>query len=186
MPSNTGTSHVYGIERHTLCLTALNDPQTNRFALATLGITEPAEIHIVDFDSDDALLSSRVYKHAWGIRSLTSVPWDPALLVATDSSGNSAPQILKIPEDGSEGMEQIATLPQTSPDYTAHTVVAHPSTHCKDIAVVLLPSSAAGVVIYDLGQPGSPVVKYSIGGAGARSLHHMEDIEALAFHPTAS
>ncbi|KAJ1874867.1 phosphatidylserine decarboxylase 1 [Coemansia sp. RSA 1722] len=184
MASNT-TSYVYGIDRHTLCLTALHHPSHNRFALATLGITEPAELHLVDFDSYDNVLSSHVYKHTCGIRSLSNVSWDPNLLLATDSNGGSAPaQLLKIPDKG-DTMETIAVLPQAS-ETMAHTVVAHPSTYCKDAAVVPLPASATGVAIYDLGQSSGPVIRCSIGGTGARTLHHMEDIEAVAFHPSAA
>ncbi|KAJ2840187.1 Protein tssc1, partial [Coemansia erecta] len=187
MPSNTGTSYVYGIERPTLCLTALPHPQTNRFALATLGIAEPAEIHIVDFDTDNAQISSQVFKHSCGIRSLTGLPWDPTLLLATDSTGCKAPQVLRIPDNGDASVEVVAALPQSLNDGTAaHLVVAHPSVYCRDAAVVPLPSSTAGTTIYDLDRPGSPAAKYSVGGTGARTLHHMEDIEALAFHPTAS
>ncbi|KAJ1842550.1 phosphatidylserine decarboxylase 1, partial [Coemansia sp. RSA 2703] len=189
MATNTGTSHVYGIERHTLCLTALSDPSTNRFALATLGITEPAEIHVVDFDSDEAQLNSHVYKHSSGIRALASLPWDPQLLVAINSTGTET-QLLKLPSDGSESMDCVAALLQPSTpsqrapsmlEGGAHAVVAHPLEHCKHVALVASPPSGS-VSVFDFTRNEEPALKFMLGSS-IQSAHQMDDIEAVAFHP---
>ncbi|KAJ2517819.1 Protein tssc1 [Coemansia sp. RSA 1939] len=89
--ASRGTSYVYGIERHTLCLASLTgDTSNNRFALGTLGITEPGEIHVVDFRSDENTLQSTVYNHTSGVRALASTPWDPSHILVVNCGRTSA------------------------------------------------------------------------------------------------
>ncbi|KAJ2656915.1 Protein tssc1 [Coemansia sp. RSA 1200] len=89
--TSRGTSYVYGIERHTLCLASLTgDTSNNRFALGTLGITEPGEIHVVDFRSDENTLQSTVYNHTSGVRALASTPWNPSHLLVVNCGRASA------------------------------------------------------------------------------------------------
>ncbi|KAJ2779056.1 Protein tssc1 [Coemansia javaensis] len=191
MEASHGASHVYGIERHTLCLApVVADAARNRFVLGTLGITEPSEIHLVDFDSDRGALHGLVYRHPCGVRALASVPWDPAqLLVVGSGTGppGAPPAALvalpDVPEDmapGAGGLERatahVAPLGVAPPEDQPlpHAVVCHPAAHCREAATV----SGASVQIWDFA-PAGPTAAHAIAAA----RHAMDDIEAAAWHP---
>ncbi|KAJ2384318.1 Protein tssc1, partial [Coemansia sp. RSA 2559] len=195
-----GTSYVYGIERHTLCLASLiGDTVNNRFALGTLGITEPGEIHLVDFKGDENILQSTVYQHSSGVRALAAAPWDASNLLVvncgrpTATNSNRDESVVELvalpdlpqhalPDQGSAAehrTQHVARLqPATHTDTSAppHTVVCHPATHSKRAAVV----SSASVAIWDLGQAPEPSSIFAV----AAQTKAMDDIEAAAWHPT--
>ncbi|KAJ1994932.1 Protein tssc1 [Coemansia spiralis] len=139
MDADRPTSYVYGIERHTLCLAAMTgDTQSNRFALGTLGITEPSEIHLVDFKSDEGELQSQVYKHHSGIRALASVPQDPLQLVVVNADHS-----VELVELTADETRQLAPITPMGPE--PHSVACHSSNPVAAVA-----SSAVGV--WDLAQ----------------------------------
>ncbi|KAJ2158155.1 Protein tssc1 [Coemansia sp. RSA 552] len=195
MEAGGEASHVYGIERHTLCLAAVaGDPDNNRFVLGTLGITEPSEIHLVAFDSDEDALQSLVFRHSVGVRALASTPWNPAqLLIVGNSTSPQSPtvELAELPDVppgallGREGAEQptrsIATLASNSEEslpVLPHAVVCHPAAHHKEAATV----SSACVRVWDFGSSG-PSVTHTISA----SRHSIpDDIDAAAWHPTDS
>ncbi|KAJ1667687.1 Protein tssc1 [Coemansia sp. RSA 1813] len=201
--TSRGTSYVYGIERHTLCLASLaGDTANNRFALGTLGITEPGEIHLVDFKSDENILQSTVYKHSSGVRALASTPWDPSRLVVVNCGSPSAKttqpmvELVALPDLPHHALsdqepaaehetQRVAQLQPagtqiTDPLHQAppspHSVVCHPTAHGKRAAVV----SAANVVIWNLAQSPEPSSIFTV----TASTQLMDDIEAAAWHPT--
>ncbi|KAJ2780005.1 Protein tssc1 [Coemansia interrupta] len=90
-------------------------------------------------------------------------------------------------------MEYLAALPQPplssqrgslGPEGGAHAVVAHPLGHCRHVAVVAGPPGGS-VSVYDFARNDEPALKFLLSG-GTRNAHQMDDIEAAAFHPTAS
>ncbi|KAJ1734559.1 Protein tssc1 [Coemansia biformis] len=193
MEDDRGTSHVYGIERHTLCLAAVaGDSARNRFVLGTLGITEPCEIHLVDFDDDEGALRSLVYKHPRGVRALAAAPWDPAQLLVVGSgagaSGAAPAELVALPDvpagtfPSPEAPEQPTTLvaglgDAASEQPAPHAVVCHPAAHCREAATV----SSTGVRVWDFAQAG-PQASHAILAA----RHAMDEIEAAAWNPTAA
>ncbi|KAJ2808974.1 Protein tssc1 [Coemansia guatemalensis] len=198
MEVGRGASHVYGIERHTLCLAAVaGDTTSNRFVLGTLGVTEPAEIHLIDFDSDEGTLQSLVYKHEGGARALSSAPWDPTqlLVVARDSNhaieGSPLVELVSLPgvstqetfpsQDSlqEQSTQRIAPLSDasTEPQPLPHEVVCHPAAHCRQAATV----SSTGVNVWKFTQS-TPSLTHTISAA----QHSMDDISTAAWHPTAT
>ncbi|KAJ2551516.1 Protein tssc1 [Coemansia sp. RSA 1933] len=196
-----GTSYVYGIERHTLCLASLaGDTTNNRFALGTLGITEPGEIHLVDFKSDENILQGIVYKHTSGVRALASAPWDPTHLLVVNcgqtAANSEAVELValsaadlpqhSVPSDqesvvaGHNRTQHVARLQSATTNSdtqpSPHSVVCHPAAHSKRAAVV----SSSSVSIWDLAHPSEPSSTYTISA----QTQAMDDIEAAAWHPT--
>ncbi|KAJ2772688.1 Protein tssc1 [Coemansia nantahalensis] len=195
MAEGRGASHVYGIERHTLCLASVvGNAARNRFALGTLGISEPSEIHLVDFDDDEGVLQSLVYKHPRGVRALAAAPWDPAQLLVVGGGGGGGPpggapvELVALPDvpagalPSPEAPEQptalVAELRDTAPEAMApHAVVAHPVAQYREAATV----SSAGVRVWDMAQTG-PLATHTLSAA----RHGMDDLEAAAWHPAAA
>ncbi|PIA18873.1 WD40 repeat-like protein [Coemansia reversa NRRL 1564] len=198
MEVSRGASHVYGIERHTLCLAAVaGDTTSNRFVLGTLGVTEPAEIHLVDFNSDEGTLQSLVYKHEGGARALASASWDPTqlLVVGRDNTHaiGSAPSVElvelpgispqeKFPSQESmleQSARRIALLSDasTEPQPSPHEIICHSAAHCRQVATV----ASTGVGIWTFTQS-APSLVHIISAA----QNSMEDIGTAAWHPTAT
>ncbi|KAJ2611999.1 Protein tssc1 [Coemansia sp. RSA 1365] len=198
MEVSRGASHVYGIERHTLCLTAVaGDTTSNRFALGTLGVTEPAEIHLVGFDSDEGALQSLVYKHEGGARALASASWDPTQLLVVGRNSNHAigspPSVELVELPGISPQEKfpsqksmlekstrrIASLSDASaePQLSPHEIICHSAAHCRQAATV----ASTGVGIWKFTQS-APSLVHIISVA----QHSMDDIGISAWHPTAT
>ncbi|KAJ2745122.1 hypothetical protein GGI20_002420 [Coemansia sp. BCRC 34301] len=170
MVESRGTSHVYGIDRHTLCLTSMPtaDVSHSLFALGTLGMHEPGEIHIVDLNSDDDdVLHNTVFTHGTGIRALAAAPWDGQQLMVVSAEG--AVQLVALARGGER--EETRVVAQLKQAGKANRVVCHPTTAAKQAAVV---TAGAGVAVWDMAQESS-----------TQSLA-LDDIEAVAWHPTLS
>ncbi|KAJ2081277.1 Protein tssc1 [Coemansia sp. RSA 988] len=193
MEVGRGASHVYGIERHTLCLASVvGDTTSNRFVLGTLGVTEPAEIHLINFDSDEGALQSLVYKHEGGARALSSVSWDSTqlLVVGRDSSHASSVELVALPGiSPQERLPSQDTLQEQSTRRIAllsdasaavqpppHEIVCHPAAYCQQAATV----TSAGVSMWRFTQS-KPSLVHTISAA----QHSMDDIGTAAWHPTA-
>ncbi|KAJ1883695.1 Protein tssc1 [Kickxella alabastrina] len=127
MATTKGTSHVYGIDQHTLSLTALSGPaatsggRSSRFALSTLGTTSSdghSEIHIISFNDPDqgdaqdtAALTATKHKHTAGLLAIHAVPWIPTQLVAvTGVSGTMRDSVLQVVELEGDHTNVLATL----------------------------------------------------------------------------
>ncbi|KAJ2359201.1 phosphatidylserine decarboxylase 1 [Coemansia erecta] len=189
MEASRGASHVYGIERHTLCLASVaGDSLRSRFALGTLGITEPSEIHLVDFDSDENALSSVVYKHSRGIRALASATWAADQLLVVHNAPAAPPaelvRLAHVPDDlasTQDAVEQstavVATLDSPSAEPQPHAAVCHPASYCQTAAIV----SASSVRVWEFAQA-APAQTHAI----LAPRNAMDDIEALAWHPAAA
>ncbi|KAJ2246250.1 hypothetical protein GGI13_005514 [Coemansia sp. RSA 455] len=167
MAETRGTSHVYGIDRHTLCLTSL--PTTNSthslFALGTLGVHEPGEIHIVNLNTDDdEVLHNTVFTHTTGIRSLSA--WDEHELMVVSTEGTV--ELVALPQEGEGETWLVAKLEQPG---RANRVVCHPQTTIKQAAVV---TPGAGISVWDMARV-----------LCTQSLA-LDDVETSAWHPTAS
>ncbi|KAI9466468.1 WD40-repeat-containing domain protein [Coemansia mojavensis] len=188
MEANQSASQVYGIERHTLCLASVSgDSIHSRFALGTLGITEPSEIHLVDFDSDEKALSSTVYKHKCGIRALESTPWNPSQFLAINHSVSAASlpvELVELPEDNLETgssvqdrpVRSIAELDISSAESSLpRSLACHPASHCQKAAIV----SPTEVSIWEVGQG-----KLEQMSSIAASRYSLEEIQSAAWHPT--
>ncbi|KAJ2850334.1 hypothetical protein IWW36_001951, partial [Coemansia brasiliensis] len=188
MEANQGASQVYGIERHTLCLASISgDTIRSRFALGTLGITEPSEIHLVDFDSDEKALSSTVYKHKCGIRALESTPWSASQLLVINHGAAVASlpvELVELPEDNLETepctqerpVKSIAELDISSAESSLpRSLACHPASYCQQAAVV----SPTEVSIWEVGQG-----KFEHMHSISASRYSLEEIQAAAWHPT--
>ncbi|KAJ2327528.1 hypothetical protein GGI00_004439 [Coemansia sp. RSA 2681] len=171
MDESRGTSHVYGIDRHTLCLTSLStaDASHSLFALGTLGIHEPGEIHVVDLNSDDDdVLHNSVFTHTTGIRALAAAPWDEQQLLVVSTEGTV--ELVALARGGEREETQVmAQLEQTS---KANRVVCHPMAAVRQAAAV---AAGVGVTMWDMAH--LPALTQSLA---------LEDIETAAWHPTSS
>ncbi|KAJ2310249.1 Protein tssc1 [Coemansia sp. RSA 2705] len=188
MEVSQGASHVYGIDRHTLCLAAVaGNPARSRFVLGTLGINEPSEIHLVDFDSDENTLSSLVYTHSCGVRALAAAPWNAAHLVVVNN-GSLAPasrlvELVELPDApegplagqgaAEPGVRVVAALECTDLQMP-HSAACHPT--APRVAV----AAAGGVQIWDVAAAAATPT-HAIHAA----RHAMADVQAVAWHPTA-
>lgn len=144
---DSNSSHVYGIERHTICMTCLPGG-SNRFALGTLGIQDdPGELHLVDYDTQEDTLTSRVIQHHAGLNSLASIPSDPTRLLvlnghSPDSSRARQIEAIQISDDSTCPLSSLdipkATSVHTNPQQAA--IVTPDSIHLWDFHTQ--PSSA--------------------------------------------
>ncbi|KAJ1816849.1 Protein tssc1 [Coemansia sp. RSA 2675] len=160
MEDQRGTSHVYGIDRHTLCLASLPSHSASQslFALGTLGVHDPGEVHVVNLNTDeDQTLHSTVHKHTTGIRSL-SAAWSEQELMLVTTDG--AIELVSLSDQ--KETRQLAKLDHHG---KASRVLCHQQ--AKHAAVI-----ATGVTVWDMTQ--------------LTSMHTLpvDDVETAAWHPT--
>ncbi|KAJ2907871.1 Protein tssc1 [Coemansia aciculifera] len=170
------TSHVYGIDLHTLCLTSIGtaDESQSQFALGTLdtqGDGSGGEIHIVNLHSSGTssqdVLHSTVFKHTTGIRALAAAPWNASQLVVVSTEG--LVELVSYDTEASSAatrsVAQMAMPPGGGGSATR--VACHRMAGVKQTAVVV---AGVGVVVWD-----------TVEAVAAVEDPH---VEAVAWHPT--
>ncbi|KAJ2000260.1 Protein tssc1, partial [Coemansia thaxteri] len=152
MEARQRTSHVYGIDRHSVSLGALSSTTSthSRFALGTLGIKEAGEIHIVNFDSDEGQLHSTIHTHTAGIRALTAVPWDSNQLLVATTEGSDGVELLQVPTSTGSAAHVVGRLAMAGD--TGTVLAAWPMSSTRQAAVGGGGAGGAhGVSVWDMG-----------------------------------
>ncbi|KAJ3023751.1 Protein tssc1 [Thoreauomyces humboldtii] len=79
---------VYGLDHQARCLKAqLGEQERSRFLVGTQDFKHKNELHLIDFDEDESLISSHKFVHAHEIRGIAPSPTDAQLVVTVYKEG---------------------------------------------------------------------------------------------------